>query len=160
MKTLIRALIDWPAGIAAHLAWIGPLLARITVGWVFLWSGWGKLHALPQMIENFRAWGIPWPELLTPFVSGVEFVGGLLLLLGLLTRMAAVPLAIVMIVAIRSALWPQVDSFYSLLALDETAYLAIFVWLAAAGPGALSLDHLLSRWRAVDPLPARGVTSA
>jgi putative oxidoreductase len=145
MKFLVAALIDWPARVAAHLAWVGPLAARIVVGWVFLWSGWGKLHALPFVTQNFRDWGIPFPEILTPFVSGVEFVGGLLLLLGLFTRIAAVPLAIVMIVAIRSALWDQVDSLETLLGFDESAYLAIFLWLAAAGPGRASLDAWLQR---------------
>jgi uncharacterized membrane protein YphA (DoxX/SURF4 family) len=47
---------------AAHrraLGWLAPLFARITVGWVFLWSGWGKLHNLPLVIENFIGWGVP-----------------------------------------------------------------------------------------------------
>jgi putative oxidoreductase len=143
MKPIVTALIDWPARVSAHFKWLGPLLARITVGWVFLWAGWGKLNALPQVIENFRGWNIPSPELLAPFVSGIEFGCGILLLLGLFTRIAAVPLAIVMIVAIKSALWEQVDSLESLLGLNESAYLAIFLWLAVTGPGALSFDHLL-----------------
>jgi len=42
--------------IAGYLAWLAPLFARITVGWVFLWSGWGKLTALPQVTENFIGW--------------------------------------------------------------------------------------------------------
>ncbi|MGH8751049.1 MAG: DoxX family protein [Burkholderiales bacterium] len=121
------------------------MVARVTVGWVFLWSGWGKLNNLPQVIENFIGWGIPFPHILTPFVSGVEFVGGLLLLLGLFTRLAAAPLVIVMMVAIRSALWEQVDSLETLLGFEEFAYLAIFLWLAIAGPGIVSLDHLLQR---------------
>ena len=146
MEFLTRYLIIWPERLARYFAALGPLAARLVVGWVFLWSGWTKLHNLPKMIENFKEWGIPNPEILTPFVSGVEFVGGLLLLLGLFTRIAAVPLVIVMIVAIVSAKWDQVDSLETLLGFEETAYLAIFGWLAIAGPGALSLDHLLKRW--------------
>lgn len=145
MKAIVAALIDWPERVAAHLAWLGPLVARITVGWVFLWAGWGKLGAMLQVIENFRGWGVPSPEILAPFVSGLEFVGGILLLLGLFTRLFAAPLIVVMIVAIKSALWEQVDSLESLLGLGEFAYLAIFLWLGTAGPGAVSLDHLLQR---------------
>ena len=52
------------------------------MGWVFLWSGWGKLNDLPTVTENFVGWGIPAAHLLAPFVSGVEFFGGLFLLLG------------------------------------------------------------------------------
>ncbi|MEO8011385.1 MAG: DoxX family protein [Dokdonella sp.] len=145
MNLISSALIATPARLASPLAWLGPLLARFTVGWVFLWSGWGKLGALPQVIENFHGWGIPAPELLAPFVSGVEFIGGILLIIGLLTRLAAIPLAITMVVAIKSVLWPQVGSLFDLVALSEFAYLAIFVWLAVAGAGSASLDHLLTR---------------
>jgi putative oxidoreductase len=60
--------------------------------------------------------GIPAPGILTPFVSGVEFVGGLLLLVGLLTRFAAVPLMIVMVVAIVSAKAGDIDSLETVLA--------------------------------------------
>ena len=143
MKAIVAALIDWPEQLAGHLAWLGPLLARITVGWVFLWAGWGKLGALPQVIGNFRDWGVSMPEILAPFVSGLEFVGGIMLLLGLFTRIFSALLIVVMIVAIKSAFWDQVDSLEYLLGLSEFAYLAVFLWLATAGAGAASLDHLL-----------------
>jgi putative oxidoreductase len=146
MGRLIDWLIDWPERTASHLAWLGPLFARLTVGWVFLWSGWGKLQNLPQITENFVSWGIPFPQLLTPFVSGVEFFGGMFLLAGLLTRISAGALGVTMIVAIRSAKWDQVDSLESLLGFDETAYLAIFLWLAIAGAGAFSVDRLISQY--------------
>ena len=145
MRILIRGLIDWPESVARHLGWLAPLFARITVGWVFLWSGWGKLNNLPQVTENFIGWGIPFPHLLTPFVSGVEFFGGLFLLLGLLTRISAGALGVTMIVAIKSAKWGDVDSLETLLGFDEFEYLALFIWLAIAGAGPLSLDALLQR---------------
>jgi putative oxidoreductase len=144
-KVIVDLLIGWPERVASYFAWLGPLVARVTVGWVFLWSGWGKLTNLPIVIGNFVDWGIPFPKILAPFVSGVEFIGGILLLLGLFTRIAAVPLVIVMIVAIISAKWDEVDSLETLLGFDESAYLALFLWLAVAGPGLISLDHLLRR---------------
>jgi putative oxidoreductase len=146
MKLLVDWLIGWPQRVARHLTWLAPLFARITVGWVFLLSGWGKLNNLPQVTENFVGWGIPFPHVLTPFVSGVEFFGGLFLLLGLLTRISAGALGITMIVAIRAAKWGDVDSLETLLGFDEFEYLALFVWLAIAGAGPISLDHLLMRW--------------
>jgi putative oxidoreductase len=145
MNFLIRCLIDWPRRVAAHLDWLAPLFARIVVGWVFLLSGWGKLHNLPQVTENFIGWGIPFPHVLTPFVSGVELFGGLFLLLGILTRISAGALGITMVVAIASAKWGDVDSLATLLGFDETEYLALFLWLAIAGAGRLSLDFLLER---------------
>jgi putative oxidoreductase len=119
------------------------------------WSGWGKLNALPRMIENFRSWGIPYPEILTPFVSGVEFVGGILLPVGLFTRVAAAPLIAVMVVAIVSAKWGDVDSLETLLGFEEMSYLALFLWLAIAGPGPVSLDYLLTRGRRDRPAGSR-----
>jgi putative oxidoreductase len=148
MKFIVDFLINGPERLSAWFAWLPPLFARIVVGWVFLWSGWGKLNALDRITQNFVEWGIPFPEIMTPFVSGVEFFGGLLLLLGLFTRVAAVPLVITMIVAILSAKLDQIDSLETLLGFEEIAYMALFGWLAVAGPGPISLDWLLQRWRA------------
>jgi putative oxidoreductase len=109
------------------------------------------------MTENFTGWGIPFPTILTPFVSGVEFFGGMFLLAGLLTRISAGALGITMIVAIRSAKWGDVDSLETLLGFDEFEYLALFLWLAVAGPGVLSLDYLLLRWlRGTTPRTGEG----
>jgi putative oxidoreductase len=146
VKFLVRWLIDWPRRVAGHLGWLAPLFARVTVGWVFLWSGWEKLQNLPQVTENFIGWGIPFPQLLARFVSGVEFFGGLFLLVGLLTRISAGALGITMIVAIASAKWAQVDSLETLLGFDEFEYLALFLWLAIASAGPLSVDHWLQSW--------------
>jgi putative oxidoreductase len=143
MNFLIEVLIDWPARVARELQWLAPLFARIVVGWVFLWTGWGKLTHLPLVTENFGLWGVPAPEILAPFVSGVEFFGGIFLLLGLLTRISAGALGVVMIVAVKVAQWDEVDSLQSFLGLEEVMYLAIFVWLAIAGPGLVSVDRWL-----------------
>ena len=145
MKHLVQWLINWPASIARYLTWLAPLFARITVGWVFLWSGWGKLSDLPTVTQNFIGWGIPLPQLLAPFVSGVEFFGGLFLLAGLFSRISAGALGVTMIVAIASAKWPDVDSLETLLGFDEFEYLALFLWIAIAGPGPLSIDHWLQK---------------
>lgn len=145
MNAIVTVFYDWSRTVASYFTWAAPLAVRITVGWVFLWSGWSKLQILPRMVENFRGWGIPFPEIVTPFVSGVEFVGGIMLLLGLLTRFAAVPMMIVMLVAIVSAKWSDVDSLETLLGFEEVSYFAMFAWLGIAGPGPVSLDHLVLR---------------
>jgi putative oxidoreductase len=145
MQFLVNALIEWPRSVARHLEWLGPLFARIVTGYVFLGTGWGKLTHLPKVVENFGNWGIPAPEVLAPFVAGVEFFGGILLLVGLLTRISAGALGVVMIVAAKSVQWEQVDSLQTLLGLEEVMYLALFLWLAIAGAGRVSLDYLLER---------------
>ena len=138
MNFIANLLILLPAGIASYFAWAGPLIMRLTVGYVFMLSGWGKLNNLPQMIQNFTEWGILFPKIMTPFVSGVEFFGGIMLILGLFTRIPAAMLAFTMLVAIKSAKWEAVDSLETLLGFEEATYFAGF-----AGPGAASLDRLL-----------------
>jgi hypothetical protein len=72
MRLLVQWLIDWPERVARHLDGLAPLFARMTVGWVFLWSGWGKLLSLPQVTENFIGWGYPGPAAAcTPRLDGV-----------------------------------------------------------------------------------------
>jgi len=143
VKFIVNLLILLPAYIASHFAWAGPLIMRLIVGYTFMLTGWGKLNNLPQMIQNFADWGIPFPNILTPFVSGVECFGGAMLILGLFTRIPAAMLAVVMVVAIKSAKWGDVDSLETLLGFEEVTYFAAFLWLAIAGPGAASLDRLL-----------------
>jgi putative oxidoreductase len=143
MHFLVNLLILLPARIAAYFSWVGPLIMRLIVGYTFMLAGWGKLNNLAQVTENFAGWGIPFPNLLTPFVSGVECFGGAMLILGLFTRIPAAMLAVVMLVAIKSAKWGEVDSLETLLGFEEATYFAAFMWLAIAGPGAASLDRLL-----------------
>jgi putative oxidoreductase len=143
MAFIVSLLVLLPARIASHFAWAGPLIMRLIVGYVFMLTGWTKLNNLPQMVQNFTDWGIPFPQILTPFVSGVECFGGAMLMLGLFTRIPAAMLAAVMVVAIKAAKWENVDSLETLLGFEESTYLAAFLWLAIAGPGAASLDRLL-----------------
>ncbi|MDP1582622.1 MAG: DoxX family protein [Bradyrhizobium sp.] len=145
MNSIVFLLVALPAQIASYLSWVGPLIMRLVVGYVFMLAGWAKLNNLPQMIQNFSEWRIPYAELLTPFVSAVECVGGAMLILGLFTRIPAAMLTVVMIVAIKAAKWENVDSLETLLGFEEATYMFAFLWLAIAGPGAASLDRLLLR---------------
>jgi putative oxidoreductase len=143
VKFIVNLLVLLPARIASYFAWAAPLIMRIVCGYTFLLSGWGKLNNLPQVTQNFAEWGIPVPNILTPFVAGVEFFGGAMLILGLFTRIPAAMLAVVMVVAIKVAKWGDVDSLETLLGFEEATYFAAFLWLAIAGPGAASIDRLL-----------------
>lgn len=153
MQSIVFLLVALPARIASYFPWIGPLVMRLIVGYVFMLTGWTKLNNLPQMIQNFSEWGIPFPGILTPFVSAVECFGGAMLILGLFTRIPAAMLVVVMIVAIRVAKWENVDSLETLLGFEEATYLAAFLWLAIAGPGAASLDRLLLRMTGQESKP-------
>jgi putative oxidoreductase len=131
--------------IGAALNWLPPTLARFAVGWIFFQSGWGKLHDLGKVTDYFTQLGLPAPAFQAALTSTTEFVCGALLLLGLGTRLAAVPLIITMMVAIRTALWDQVDSLGALFGLAEFLYIALLVGLATNGAGPLSIDWLLEQ---------------
>jgi len=120
--------------------WLGPLLARITLGVVFAQAGWGKLNNLTQVTGFFTELGIPAAHIQAPFVAGLEFVGGLMVLLGLCTRFISIPLAFTMVVAIATAKRAEVSGVTDLLGLSEFAYLVMFVWLVVAGAGKISVD--------------------
>jgi putative oxidoreductase len=145
MNLIATILYDLPVAVARRLDWLAPLVARVTVGWLFVSTGWGKLHNLQKIIDYFTDLGIPYPQYQAPFAAANEFVCGLLVLIGLATRVASIPLIVVMLVAIRTAQWENVDSLAALLGLVEWAYIAIFAWLAIAGPGLISLDALIGR---------------
>jgi putative oxidoreductase len=124
-------------------SWIGPLALRLSLGAVFLGTGWGKLHNLGQVTDFFTDLGIPFPAGNAALVAGIELVGGSLILLGLFTRVATLPLMATMIIAILTAKRHEIDGVRSLLAFEEFTYLAGFLWLFVAGAGKASLDALL-----------------
>src|SRR5262249_2124923 len=128
-----------------QLSWLGPTIARYVVGYLFLISGWGKLHDLESVTSYFTDLGIPAPHFQAILASTSEFVCGALLLAGLATRFAVIPLIITMIVAIRTALWADIDSTITLFGKAELLYIALLVWLGTTGPGPLSLDRLIER---------------
>lgn len=144
MCALYGALIRWPERVAAHLLWLGPLVARVIVGYVFMLTGWAKLHNLPRMTELFTGWGIPFPQVMTPVASGIECFGGLALILGFCTRVAGGALAVVMIVAVLAVKLVDVDSLETLFGFEEAAYFAIFFWLSIHGAGKVSVDAWLA----------------
>lgn len=125
------------------LAWLAPLLARVTVGVVFMTTGWGKVHNLGKVAAFFAELKIPAPGFNAGLVAWVELIGGGLLLLGLLSRIAAVPLVITMTVAIWTAKASEIGGLPDLFGQIEWAYLVLLAWIALAGPGKASLDHAL-----------------
>jgi putative oxidoreductase len=161
MEFVRNLLYVLPSRVGASLGWLPPLLARVAVGWTFVLTGWGKLHDLGSVIEFFRELGIPYPELQAPLVASVELGCGALLVAGLFSRIAALPLIGTMVVAIATAQWSNVATFGDLYGLTEFLYIVIFAWIATAGPGPVSLDSLVERaqGRSAD-LPRRVVSSA
>ena len=132
--------------------WVGVLVARLAVGLLFFLSGRGKLF-VPQRHEQMRetlvAAKIPFPGFNAVLVSTVEFVGGLLLILGALTPLACVMLSCVMIVAIATTAIKNIKATSRLgwlsefLYVPDVLYLVILFWIFLSGPGWFSIDHLI-----------------
>ena len=89
--------------------------------------------------------GIPFPYVMALVVASIEFGGGVCLILGLGTRVAALAEAVIMANAIWTVQLKEVKSFSELLFLSEFLSIGIFVWLAFTGAGKISLDYWLVR---------------
>jgi putative oxidoreductase len=141
--------------VVTQLDWLAPLLARVTLGVLFMSTGWGKVHNLAKVAAFFAELHIPAPAIQATFVSYVELIGGALVLVGLFARLASLPLIGSMAVAILTAKADEVHGLPDLFGLVEWTYLALLAWVALAGPGRASIDHLLfSRRAAGSALPA------
>jgi len=121
------------------------VLVRVLVGGVFLSEGIQKfLYPAALGAGRFAKIGIPAPEVMGPFVGVVEIVCGLLLLVGLITRLAAVPLIIDMIVAIATTKVPMLleKGFWAMAHEARTDWCMLLgcVFLFIVGSGPLSLD--------------------
>jgi putative oxidoreductase len=130
------------------------LLVRVSLGLFFAISGANKLFiagSTQTMYETLVEAKIPFPHLMTYFASGVEFVAGSLLMLGLLSSPACVALLVDMVVAIlttKLSAMPKglsplnwLDDF---LYLPEVLYVLFFILLICFGPGEFSIDSWLA----------------
>ncbi|HSU38863.1 MAG TPA: DoxX family protein, partial [Polyangiaceae bacterium] len=108
VASLIAAARERAERVLEKVDFIAPGVARVTLGVLFMSTGWGKVHSLPKVTAFFTQLGIPAPSFHAHLVSFVELIGGGLLLVGLCSRLAAVPLMVSMLVAILTAQRDQV----------------------------------------------------
>jgi putative oxidoreductase len=144
IRTLLAELHAWQ--------WVGVLVARVAVGLLFFLSGRGKLFVRErreEMRQTLIEAHVPFPEFNAVFVSAVEFVCGLLLILGALTPLACALLGCVMLTAVAMIAVRNIKATSPLGWLSEFLYLPevllfiILLWLFLSGPGWLSVDHLI-----------------
>jgi len=128
--------------VAERASFLAPLIARITVGYVFIESGWGKVHNLESVTEYFTELGIPAAAIQAPFVSYTELICGTLVLWGLLTRFASIPLIGTMVVALITAKAEDISGFSDLVGTIEFLYAVILTYLTLSGPGSAALDKI------------------
>ena len=130
------------------------LLVRASLGLFFAISGANKLFVASStqtMYKTLVEAKVPFPHLMTYFVSGVEFLGGSLLTVGFLSSLACVALLADMLVAILTAKLSAMPKGLSPLSwldgflyLPEVLYVLFFIWLICSGPGRFSVDYWLA----------------
>lgn len=125
------------------------ILIRLVVGLVFFFEGVQKYLFQQELgIGRFIKIGIPFPYFFAPFVGAVEIIFGLLIVLGLFTRISAIPLIIDITVAIISTKIPMLfkEGFWKMVheARTDWSMLLCLIFLFIVGAGKLSLDHYFS----------------
>ena len=128
-----------------------PLLlaVRLYWGWQFFQTGWGKLQDLPKVVDFFTSLGLPFPNV-TAYVAGTsECVGGILLFLGLGSRLISLPLLADMLGAYLTAdrealraIFSEPGKFY---AADPYTFLFAALLILVFGPGKISVDAFIAR---------------
>ncbi|MDB2613540.1 DoxX family protein [Chlamydiales bacterium] len=135
------------------MGWTVPLqsillfIIRIIWGVQFVFAGWGKLSNLGATTEFFESLSITNPETMALTVGCIELICGLFMVFGLIARLTALPLVIVMIGAYITAHTAAVTSMFTDFEMftNEAPFLFLYASLLvlAFGPGRLSLDYLI-----------------
>lgn len=127
------------------------LIIRVYWGWQIAQNGWGKLHDLAHVTEFFASLNLPAPGATAAFVATFEFVAGILLAIGLLSRIAALGLVIDMTTAYITADREAFLSFFSapekFYGASPFIYFFVGLLILAFGPGMIAVDALLKRSR-------------
>ena len=139
---------------SSDLEQYATLLVRVSLGLFFAISGVNKLlvaGSTQTMYETLVKAKVPFPRLMTYFVSGVEFIAGSLLAVGFLSSLACVALLVDMLVAILTTKLSAMAKGLSplnwlddFLYLPEVLYVLFFIWLICFGPGKFSVDYWLA----------------
>jgi putative oxidoreductase len=129
-----------------------PLLfaLRVFFFWQLFLAGKGKLLNVERIAEFFDSLKIPMPVFNAYLAAATECFGGLLLVVGLASRLVAIPVAFTMIVAYLTADYEAVTSIFSdpdkFVAAAPFPYLLTALLVLAFGPGAISIDALIKRF--------------
>jgi putative oxidoreductase len=125
-----------------RVSFLAPLLLRIAIGAEFIQTGLGKVQHVDKITAYFVELHIPMPAFNAVLVGWSELLCGTAILIGLLTRLATIPIIVSMLVAMMTA---QKDKVFTLdlFGLEEFHYLVMCVAIAILGPGRVALDHWL-----------------
>lgn len=126
------------------------LLCRLFWGWAFLYAGYAKLSDISHIAETFANLHFPFPHFFGYIVGLTELIGGICLLIGFASRLAAIPLIITMVGAYLTVHSESVSQFFHNpeLFVKEAPFnfLLTSVLVLAFGPGRFSVDYFLEKW--------------
>ncbi|MEO8205675.1 MAG: DoxX family protein [Chthoniobacterales bacterium] len=146
---LIRRLYELLITCANYLQASLLLFLRVYFFWQLFLAGKGKLENVAKTAEFFTSLNIPWPTFNVYLAGGTECFGGLLLVIGLASRLTAIPVAFTMLVAYITSDSEAFRSIFSepdkFVAAAPFPYLLCAIIILAFGPGCLSIDALLKR---------------
>ncbi len=149
MKEIVERLYGLLISAGSRLKNPFLLAIRLYWGWQLSESGWGKLTHLGKVTDYFTSLGLPMPGVTAQFVSSLELVSGILLILGLASRLISVPLIVNLIVAYITADRDALLGFFSdpgkFYNADEFTFLFVALIVLIFGPGLFSLDALIAR---------------
>jgi len=148
MKALGKLYAHFSA-LACYLQSPFLLAVRLDWGWQFAQSGWGRLHHISQATSFFASLDLPFPEATVVFISSLEFVGGILLIVGFASRLTGLLLACDMVVAFWTADREALSSIFSdpgkFYGADPYTFLFAALMVLIFGAGLFSVDAWLSR---------------
>ncbi len=107
-------------------------------------SGWLKLHDRPGVVQYFTQLRIPVPAFNAALVTWSELVCGTLLLVGLLSRLATIPVLVTMTVALLTAKLRDVHGLSDLFYQVEFTYICMLIVVLVLGPGSVSVDGVVA----------------
>lgn len=144
---MLHKLRDFQASVASPARPFLLLILRVVFGYAMFRTGWGKLHHLDAVTQSFTSLGIPMPGINAMVVAACETAGGILIIAGLATRLAASVLVVILSVALLTAHRSEVTEFFAkpgaTAAVDAMAYWATMVMFSLFGPGMFSADYIL-----------------
>jgi len=145
IRKLYQLLID----LASKLQPVLLLAVRLYWGYQFTQTGWGKLNNLGRVTHFFGSLGIPAPAINAAFISGLEVVGGILLALGLGSRLVSLLFVGDMFVAYVAADREALLSFFTdpdkFVGAAPCTFLCASLLILIFGPGPWSLDAAIGR---------------
>ena len=128
------------------------VIVRVVAGLFIALAGVGKFADHAKEVHDFRGFGVPLADVAVPLAGAIELVGGVLVIIGFLTRPAALAIALNLVVALLTAGINEGGTFHLVVGPTLMAIMLFFVWCGAGPP---SIDARLVRLRATTTRPNR-----